>query len=239
VLYNFEMSGQMDHRHGSEDIRPSPLLEHVALDDVRTLLSRGHRRAFPARTVIFQRDDPADGLYVIASGEVRVVMDGADGSTITLAVLGTGEMMGDLALLDGAARSATAIAATDVDALFIPAADFDAWMTDTPAALRAIASVLARRVRIADEQIAGIALLDARERIRQYVWGQFAEKSRGTPAAGCQISLNQTEVAALLGLRRETFNRGLRHLRETGAIAMEGRSVTLLDLAAMRPTNSI
>src|SRR4051794_30343970 len=96
----------------------SALFEHVDPADVRTLVSRARPKRFERGQVVFQRGDEADGLYVIISGEIRVVLEGAKGKEYILSVIGPGDVLGDLPLLDGMGRTATAIASTPVQSLF-------------------------------------------------------------------------------------------------------------------------
>src|SRR4029079_2450362 len=138
----------------------SALLEHVDPEDVRTLVARARLRVFERGQVVFQRGDKADGLYVVVSGEFRIVLEAARGKEYTLSVIGPGDVLGDLPLLDGMGRTATAIASKRVQSLFVSAADFDAWLTGNPQALRAIAVGLARRLRANMERVAEMGLFD-------------------------------------------------------------------------------
>lgn len=222
------------------DLRTSPVLQSVATDALRALIACGHARRFPRHALIFQRGDEPDGLYLIASGQVRVTLDAADGLSITVAVMQAGDVLGELSLIDGAERSATAVAVTRVEALFVPADAFDGWLAAHPEAVRAIARGLAGRVRTTDKQLASIALLDAGTRVRTYLYEGFLAAAGG-PGEGdrTRIRINQTEVGATLGLRRETVNRELRRLADEGAIAIERGSAVLLSPEALRPATSV
>src|SRR5207237_328538 len=122
------------------DTRPmairSALLDGVDAAELRTLVSRAKPRAFRRGRIIFQRGEDADGLYIILSGDVRVVLEGARGKEYGLTMITAGDVLGDLPLLDGMGRAATAIAASSVRSLFVSADDFDVWLTQHPRALR-------------------------------------------------------------------------------------------------------
>jgi len=213
----------------------SALLEHVDPADVRTLVSHARPRMFERGQVVFQRGDEADGLYVIVSGEFRVVLEGAEGKEYTLSVIGPGDVLGDLPLLDGMGRTATAIASTPVQSLFVSAEDFDAWLTRNPQALRAIAVGLARRLRANTEKVAEMGLFDVGARVQRYLWRLFTEAvAGGDPRAGLEVRLNQSEAASSVGTTRESVNKELRRLRERGIIAMEKRSIRLVDPGELR-----
>jgi CRP-like cAMP-binding protein len=213
----------------------SALLEHVDPADVRTLVAHARPRTFHRGQVVFQRGDEADGLYVVVSGEFRIVLEGARGKEYTLSVIGPGDVLGDLPLLDGMGRTASAIASNRVQSLFVSAADFDTWLTRNPHALRAIAVGLARRLRANMERVAEMGLFDVGARVQRYLWRLFTEASEGRePQAGLELPLNQSEAASSVGTTRESVNKELRRLRERRIIAMENRSIRLLDPAALR-----
>jgi len=216
--------GRPVSEHQDVVVTRSILLEHVAPEDVRVLIARAVPRSFGRGQVAFQRGDPADGLYLIVSGEFRVVLESEEGKQVTLALLGRGDVLGDLPLLDGLPRSATAIAATPAQSLFVSAGDFESWLGQHPGALRSIATGLARRVRVNTEQIADMSLFDVESRVWRYVWQAFVRAAGGRePGPGQRVQLNQSEAASSIGTSRESVNKELRRLREEGIIGVEGR----------------
>ena len=160
----------------------SPLLASVSPGDLRALVRGAKARAFRARQVLFRRGDEPDGLYILVAGQVRVTIQEANGADLTLATFGVGEVLGELSVLDGRRRSATAVATTAVDALYVSVDDFRRWLTTHPDAAWHLLAGLARRMRATDEQIAEIALLDIETRIARRLWQQFTEVAGGQPS---------------------------------------------------------
>jgi CRP/FNR family transcriptional regulator, cyclic AMP receptor protein len=209
-------------------ISRSPLLGSVAPNDLRLLLRGAKSRPFRARQVLFRRGDEPDGLYIVASGQIRITIEEPNGADLTLATFGAGEMLGELSVLDGTRRSATAVATTAVEALFVSIDDFRRWLTTHPDAAWHVLAGLARRMRATDEQIAEIALLSIETRIARRLWEQFTEVAGGSPRPGLRLRLNQVAWASTLGASRESINKQLARLRTAGVIESEGRDVVLL-----------
>ena len=217
----------------------SPLLARIAEGDLKALLAEARSRSFRVRETLFQRDDAPDGLYVVVSGHVRVVIASTGGDEVTLATFGPGDVIGELSALDGTRRSATAIAVAPVEALFIATAQFRSWVTDHPSVAWSLLAELARRLRVTSEQVAEIALLDAEARIARRLWQWFAEASGGSPSAGARLQISQRQIASELGVSRESVNKHLARLKASGAISIEGASLMLLKPEALRASADV
>lgn len=212
----------------------SPLLAQVSASDLKALVRNAEQRTFRAKHVLFHRGDPPAGLYAIVSGSVRIVIQEADGAELTLATFGVGEILGELSVLDGTPRSATAIAATSTRALYIPADRFRRWLNAHPDVMWHVLSGLAQRLRSTDEQVAEIALLPAETRIARRLWQQCLEAAGGKPAPGLRLRINQVAWAKTLGATRESINRQFSRLRASGVIRREGKEIVLLSPQALR-----
>ncbi len=218
--------GALDHRK----LARSQLLGRLAHDDLRNLLTCAVQRSFATGQVVFQRGDAGDGMYILASGDVRIVIESAQGREVTVAVLGEGDVLGELSILDGSPRSASAIAHTPVEALYVAADHFQSWLMQRPAAAVLMLAELARRVRGADHQMAEVALVNLETRIARRIWHRFVECSPDrSPQSGMTIRVNQTALAADLGVTRESVNKHLARLREPGVITVHANDVTLMD----------
>lgn len=199
---------------------------------MKALLALGYRRNFVTGRVLFQHGDPGDGMYVILCGEARVVFEGRAGTEMAIHVAGAGELLGELAVLDTAPRSATVIAQTDVEALFVGARDVQRWLSERPAAAALLLAELARRLRQTDERVSELVLLPTDVRVARRLWQRFNDGS--SAKAGAALRLNQAEVAASLGLTRESVNKHLARLKSHGVVSVKGTTVTLLDVRALR-----
>src|SRR5712692_11866591 len=96
-------------------LKQVPLFADLADEDIRALMSVAKRRTFRHGEVIFHRDDPGQVLYIIKEGKVKICLTSPDGQEVSLTVFGAGECFGELAILDGAPRSADAVALERVE----------------------------------------------------------------------------------------------------------------------------
>ena len=110
-------------------------------------------RTFPAGTRVFHEGDSSDACYIVTEGSFRVTREHSDGRAITLATLGPGEIFGELAMLDGDSRSASAEALTDGELLALPANDVRALLARHPEIALKLVAGLVRRLRAANVRI--------------------------------------------------------------------------------------
>jgi CRP-like cAMP-binding protein len=207
----------------------SPLLGAIPKEDLQALVKLARVRSWQPGHVLFQRGDPGDGLYAIVSGQVRIVLEGANGAEVTVRLLATGDVFGEFSVLDGAPRSATAVTNTAVRTLHITAAAFDEWLAAHPAVARHMLAQLAQRVRTTNDQLAEIGLLDVEARIARRLWQRFADISEDRPRSGSRLLVNQRALASEVGVTRESVNKHLARWKARGVLSLEKGAVVLLD----------
>lgn len=213
----------------STTLAGSALLARIPRRDLLALLKSAQPCSFSPGQTLFQRGDHGDGLYAIVCGAVRVQIQAPNGSDITLAVLGPGEVLGEMSVLDGSPRSATAVASERVDALHVSTRTFHGWLALHPAAAGPMLAGLARRLRDTDEKVAEIALLSAESRVARSLRQSFRAAGHGKrPAATLRLRINQAEMASSLGITRESVNKHLARLKARGIVDVRGGYVTLL-----------
>lgn len=186
-------------------------------------------RAYPKGSVILFEDDPGDALYIVAAGQVKVVLIGEDGREVILSVLGEGSFFGELALLDDEPRSAHVIAMEDSSVLALRREDFQARLRSSPEVAIALLRELSSRLRRADEKIGGLVLLDVNGRVAELLLRLSDEEG------GDRITRKLTHhtVAQMIGSSRETVSRTMRDLVERGIIQVTRKDITVLDRAAL------
>src|SRR5581483_6556683 len=124
-----------------------PLFSGLAPSELETLGHSLRPRRYARGDIIFQQGDPGDTLYVIESGEVKVVLSSADGREAILTILGPGHFFGELSLLDSEPRSADVIAKEDCSLLALHRKDFQEFLGGHPHAAIKLLAVLSRRLR--------------------------------------------------------------------------------------------
>ncbi|MGD8305791.1 MAG: cyclic nucleotide-binding domain-containing protein [Ignavibacteria bacterium] len=138
-----------------KSLQSIPLFESLGKRDLTMLLSIIHRRSYLAGEYIFYQGDPGIGLYVIREGEVKIIRSSDNSDEIDLATFSKGDFFGELALVDGERRSASALAKTDVKAAVIFKPDLDEFIEKYPRKgikiLNGIAHIIATRLRSLNE----------------------------------------------------------------------------------------
>lgn len=215
-------------------ISQTPMLSRIAKRDLEALAAAAHERHYRRGEVIFHQDDPGNQFHVITEGKVRIVLPSPDGEEVTLAILGPSEIFGELSLLDGEPRSATAIAGEDVRTVVINREDFLAWLATRPAAAITLLETLSRRLRRSDDLLADVAFLNVPGRLAK----KLVELARlygrdGPPGQPVQVRLTQEELASTIGVTRESVNKHLHYFSSRGWVAVSKGRITIRDPHAL------
>jgi CRP/FNR family transcriptional regulator len=187
----------------------------------RTVL-RGH--------VVFSEGDTGDRLFVVLDGKVKISRAALDGRENLLAVLGPGEMFGELSLFDPGSRTATATAITECTLASLDHDDLRPLLLQQPAVAVQLLRALAQRLRRTNEAMADLVFSDVPGRVAKALL-DLAEKFGVEESDGVRVrhDLTQEELAQLVGASRETVNKALSDFANRGWLRLEGRTVLLLD----------
>ncbi|MCI0346038.1 MAG: Crp/Fnr family transcriptional regulator [Chloroflexi bacterium] len=198
------------------------------LDELATSM---RPRRYRSNETIFHMDDPGDSLHVVLIGAVKIVLPSAEGEDpAILATLGPGDFFGGLALLDGAPRSATAVAMGATQTLVLRRERF-LELVDEDADLRlALLAALAAEIRSATDHVHDLQFLDLPARLARRLL-RHAESLR--PDADGSVRLpwpyTQSELAGMIGSSRQSVNRLLGDFASRGLIRQEREAILLLD----------
>jgi CRP/FNR family cyclic AMP-dependent transcriptional regulator len=233
-------SATLDATARATQAAPGPL-ERVSLfsgldaDALRELAAVARRRSFRPAEVIFHRDDPGQVLYVILSGKVKIYVTSPDGQEVSLALLGVGDYFGELALLDGQPRSASAVALEQMEALALQRADFLNAVMHHPRIAVQVMNVLSRRLRQTDAMIEDLLFLDVHGRVAKKLL-DLAEMHGMRTAEGIRIELRLTqgELAAMVGASRESVNKVIGYFTDKQFISTDKYKITIKRLADLR-----
>jgi CRP/FNR family transcriptional regulator, cyclic AMP receptor protein len=191
-------------------------------------------RSFPAGTRVFHEGDSSDACYIVSEGSFRVTREHSDGRAITLATLGPGEIFGELAMLDGDKRSASAESITDGTLLALPANDVRNLLSRNPEIALKLVAGLVRRLRQANMRLSRQSFQTVPSRVA----GILAQLSRDgqddDETAEVTIRMNQTDLAQLAGTSRESVSRFLAELERAGVVRSGRGRVTVLEPQKLR-----
>lgn len=201
------------------------LLEGVPDADVQLLLSVARRRKFARGEVVFHEHDPADTLHLIDKGHFVVRMSTPLGDRATLAVLGPGEMFGELSLLgDADARRSASVAALGAgETRSVHKIDFDRLRKTNPETAQVLIAILSGQVRRLSRHLLEALYVSADKRVLRRLVEIAAIFDGGV------VPLTQEDLASLAGTSRATVNRVLREEEARGTIALGRGRTTVLD----------
>lgn len=207
-----------------------PLFASLPPEELTAFAPLLRERKFSKGGMILMQGEPGDALYVIAQGQVKVVIIGDDGREVILSVLGEGSFFGEMALLDNQPRSAHVVAMQDSRLLQLRREDFQARLRSSPNVAIVLLGELSRRLRRADDTIGSLVLLDVNARIAHLLLELAAEEG------GDRITrrLTHATIAQMVGSSRETVSRTLRNLVNRGVIRVSRREITLIDSESLR-----
>lgn len=178
---------------------------------------------YPKNSVIVTEGDTHSNFYIVVSGSLKVFVTGDDGRQVTFNRLEPGDYFGELALIDGAPRSASVMTLAPTTLQVISQQDFHQFLTADSGASMAMMKAMARRIRVLTNSVRDLALLD--------VYGRVANllKQRATTEAGHgELKLTHQEIADMVGASREMVSRIMRELAVGGYIEQTTGSIILL-----------
>ena len=196
-------------------------LDHEELAQVTGVVQL---RPLAKDTTIFHAGDPADAVYVIASGKVKIVVTSTDGRDFILTVLGAGQVFGEMALLESAPRSASVITASQVQVLTIHRKDFHNLLSNAPSISRKLLAILSRRLRRANSKMESLAYMDVAGRLARYLL-DLARDHGQKLGNGWVVVRRPThaDIAHSIGTSRETVSRMINEFEEGFGLVNKGK----------------
>jgi CRP/FNR family transcriptional regulator len=211
-----------------------PLLSDLEEEELQRIAQVAIPRSFPKGARVFHEGDTSDACYVIRSGEVRVTREHPDGRAIALATLGPGELVGELAMIDGGSRSASVEALTDVELLAVSAADMRSLLERNAGITAKLVVALTKRLRETNERISRQSFQTVPSRVAGVLSQLVSEENAEQGRDGVTIRMNQADLAQLAGTSRESVSRFLAVLERAGVVRVGRGRVTVLEPHRLR-----
>lgn len=212
-------------------LRSAPLFRE--LDDEAAAALRASMVEVPLQRgeTLFHEGDEGERVYVVIEGKVKLGRSSSDGRENLLAILGPGQMFGELSLFDPGPRSATVTAVTDTMLLALSHEELLPWLTGRPEVARGLLLQLAQRLRKSNDTLADLVFADVPGRVAKALL-DLSRRFGSSSEEGIRVAhdLTQEELAQLVGASRETVNKALADFAGRGWIRLEQRSVVLLDV---------
>jgi CRP/FNR family cyclic AMP-dependent transcriptional regulator len=213
-------------------LRKQPIfcdLDPEALDQLcryakHTTLKRG--------TTIVSKGDPGNSLIVVISGTIKISVSSPDGRSAILNLIGPGEIFGEVAVLDGLARTADATANSNCEIYVIDRRDFIPFVRSQPALAMKFIELLCTRLRWTSDQVEEVILQNLPGRLASALL-RLTEKHKLAPA-GRTIAITQQEISEMVGMTRESINKQLRAWAARNWVRLEHGAIVVLDVASLR-----
>lgn len=212
-----------------------PLLSTLPPRSLAELTAASRLVTFAKSDVLFVEGDPPDRMFAVLSGRIRIYRNSAAGAELVLSNAGPGESIGELSVIDRLPRSASASALERSRVLVVPAERLREVLSRDPVAMLAVATQLAVTVRRLTGTTSDFIFLDLPHRLVKYLLSLVDARggAREGNRATVQLPASQSGIAAQLGVTRQSINQALGVLAQEGLIAVDGKSVALLDLARL------
>lgn len=205
-----------------------PFLAPLAEEQLRELAQACRVRKFKRGDVLFYEEDPGEALFILLSGQVKILRLAPDGEERILHTHGPGEHFGELALVDGAPRSAKAVALSPVEALTLHRADLLSLVQGSPAVALAVMTGLSGMVRRLSEQVQDLTALDVTGRLAKKLLELADQHGQVTPdGIRVAIPLTQQELADMIGATRVAVNYAFSWYRSHGIVTADREGITL------------
>ncbi len=192
----------------TQELERLALFKGISPKQMDWLAERMHCRTFPAEANIITVEMPGEAVYIVLDGTLKVHIEQAGGQDVVLAILGPGDTVGEMSLLDSAGRSASVVTLEETTLLWIDRMSFQNAMQEIPALAINLVRILSSRVRLANEQIQTLATLDVYGRMARQLLA-FADKYGEASSTGgvlIPIRLTQGDFADLVGASRKRVN---------------------------------
>ena len=217
-----ELKGHVDKR---TFLSAHPFFKGLKPELIDQVGSHAITRVVKAGTVIYGKGDPGDSLFAVITGTVQISVPSVEGKDTVFAQLAAGEIVGEIALLDGRPRSADVAAVTDCELMVINRRDFVPLIHDHPELAFRLIDILCEKLRRTNDQVERVTFLDLPTRLAKVLL-QLVQSS----AEGRKISLTQRAIGQMIGMSRESTNQQLRNWEERRWVRLERGSIVVVAL---------
>jgi CRP/FNR family cyclic AMP-dependent transcriptional regulator len=218
-----------------EALTRSPLFQGILPEELERLARGMVSRRYRRNEVVFHGGDPGDSLHVIVAGRVKITRESMEGDEAIVAIIGPGDTFGELVLLDGAVRSATATAIEATETLTMTRAAFSSLVDVSDRFRWQLLGGIAHRLRRLTDQLAEVHFLDLTGRLALQLTRLAEETAPGRQVdIELRATLTQSDLAAMVGGTRQRVNQILGDFADEGLVAHDGGRLIVRDLERLR-----
>ncbi len=218
---------------GKMMLQASPLFRGLPTPVMDRIVALAVQRGYRSGEIVFSQGDPGDALFAVVTGKIRISAGTSDGREISLNIMEPGDTFGEIALLDGGTRTATATASVPTELVSIRRDHFIALVEREPRVALELLRLCGERLRWTSGLVEDASLLDAPARLakRLLSLGQLhGQRAKD----GLTLRISQEDLATFLGVSRQVVNQYLQGWKARGWVELGRGSVTVRDEDALR-----
>jgi CRP-like cAMP-binding protein len=208
-------------------LRKHPIFSDLEPEALDQLCRYAKHSTLKRGTTIVSKGDPGNSLIAVVSGTVKISVSSPDGRSAILNLIGPGEIFGEVAVLDGAARTADATANTNCEIFIIDRREFIPFVRSQPALAMKFIELLCTRLRWTSDQVEEVILRDLPGRLASALL-RLTEKHKLAPG-GRTIAITQQEISEMVGMTRESINKQLRVWAARNWVRLEHGAIVVLN----------
>ena len=218
-----------------EALLTSRFFNHMRPEELDELIASSAERRVSRGTLLFSKGDPGSFLLAVLAGHIRVGTVSLEGREVTLNVIGPGDIVGEIALLDGKPRSASAVAAEDATMMVIERKVFLPFLLRHEGLVERMLVVLCDRLRRTSNALEEIALFDLQARLARLLVKLAEDYGRVVPlGVRIDLKLTQRDLSNLVASSRESVNKQMKVWRDAGIIDLEDGRVVVMRRDALQ-----
>lgn len=225
----------MDGQTRKSYLKQTPIFSDLSDEELDGIIPHVVKRRLKRNTVIFHENDPAAAFYLVKTGRVKIYKAGPDDREQVLAILGDGQIFGDVPAFDGGPYPATAATMADSEIYLIRSEDFQELVRRYPEVALKIIRVLGQRLRQSMELVRDLSFKQVPHRLAGLLL-KLGSEYGGETEEGLLIDLplSRQELADIVGTSRETITRELKKMEREGMLKVERRLITIIDLDRLK-----
>src|SRR6201985_1905492 len=204
-------------------LKMNPMFSDLGTDELQRISSLCHTQQLNTGEVLFQKGDAGDALFGVRRGQIRIETGASDGSRLTLNFMGSGDLFGEVAVLDGQSRTADAMAGEPTELFVLRRADFLAFLEREPKVAIKIIQLLCQRIRWQSERLEESMLQALPVRLARRLCALAAD-------FGSEVHISQEQLGIFVGAARESVNRQLQSWRKEGILDLQRGRILLQNL---------
>lgn len=218
----------------AEVLGRTELFGDLAPRDLEAIAERGIVRSYPKGQVLFYQHDPGESLYVIVEGRVKAFVTSEEGAELNLGVFESPSVLGEVALVDGGPRSASAEVVAAAKLLVFTRSTFFTLLGEHPPLVEAYLRMLGKLIRRLQDRTEDLVFLDLHGRVAKLLLSFAQGARRGPEGTLLDLKLTQGELAAMVAGSRPTVNQILKTFEGRGYLSIAGRQIVVKNEDALR-----